>query len=145
MKVEEKVFPRQAEIFKAYLKVLDQHLTDIVEGRTQEMLEIRGIAGLMNMHPTHLSNTIRSVTGNSACHYFEHKILALAKDLLEQNEMSISQIAGVLTYDPSNFTKFFKHYTQMTPKQYRNAHLIRQMAAKSVSLTKNSVTLTKVN
>jgi AraC family transcriptional regulator of adaptative response / methylphosphotriester-DNA alkyltransferase methyltransferase len=35
--------------------------------------------------------------------------------------LSIAQIAGRLTYDPSNFTKFFKQYTGTTPKQFRNS------------------------
>jgi AraC-like DNA-binding protein len=39
--------------------------------------------------------------------------------MLAENKMSIASIAVLLTYDPSNFTKFFKRYTGKTPKQFR--------------------------
>jgi AraC-like DNA-binding protein len=35
--------------------------------------------------------------------------------------MPIAQIAARLTYDPSNFTKFFKAFTGTTPKKFRDS------------------------
>lgn len=66
-----------------------------------------------------MSNTIKLATGKHPCYFYEEKILAIAKGMLETNEKSIGAIARLLTYDPSNFTKFFKEYTGITPKQYR--------------------------
>jgi AraC-like DNA-binding protein len=43
--------------------------------------------------------------------------------MLEENQMSINSIASLLTYDSSNFTKFFKRFTTTTPKQYREDFL----------------------
>ena len=63
--------------------------------------------------------------------------------MLEKNELSISAIAGLLTYDPSNFTKFFKSYTQTTPKQYREAFLANKRNLNTVSVTKKPVSVTK--
>lgn len=122
---------RQYEITASYLNALDMHLADIVEGRTMEMLDIKDIAGLLHLHPTYLSNTVKETTGNSACYYFEDKILTLAKGMLEENTMSITGIAQLLTYDPSNFTKFFKKFVQCTPKQYREEFLKQQRLANS--------------
>lgn len=79
----------------------------------------------MHIHPRHLSNTIKLVTGNSPCAFFEDKILDIAKQHLEENKISITEIATMLTYDPSNFTKFFKRFAGMTPKQYRKNLLER--------------------
>lgn len=87
------------------------------------MMEIKEIANQLHIHPTHLSNTIKKETGESACSFYEEKILSISKALLEKNEMTITAIAHLLTYDPSNFTKFFKAYTDKTPKQYRNEFL----------------------
>jgi len=111
--------PRQEEITNAYLKALDDHLGDIVEGREGTMKEINEIAEQLHIHPTHLSNTVKLATGKSACYFFEHKIIDIAKKLLEQQDKSITEIAHQLTYDPSNFTKFFKQYVHKTPGQYR--------------------------
>jgi AraC-like DNA-binding protein len=84
-----------------------------------DMYEIRDIAGELNIHPTHLSNTIRLTTGYAPCYFFERKIMDVARTLLETTQQSIAGIARTLTYDPSNFTKFFKHFQGVTPKQYR--------------------------
>ena len=46
--------------------------------------------------------------------------------MLETSNASIGSIAALLTYDPSNFTKFFKRFTNTTPKQYREAFLKTQ-------------------
>lgn len=118
-KLPKKILARQHEITADYLRELDAHLLDITEGRADRMFEIRDLAAILHIHPTHLTNTIKLTTGNHPCFYFEQKIVAIAKGLIEANEMPITAIAGLLTYDPSNFTKFFKHFTGQTPTQYR--------------------------
>ena len=123
MKIPEKILARQHEITKEYLAVLDTHLLDIVEGRMTEMYEIRDIADVMHIHPIHLSNTIKIATGVHPCFFYEEKIMNIAKAMLQKNEMSISAIANLLTYEPSNFTKFFKRFESKTPKQYREDYL----------------------
>ncbi|MGE8421745.1 MAG: helix-turn-helix domain-containing protein, partial [Sphingobacterium siyangense] len=51
--------------------------------------------------------------------FYVQKILTCTKSLLANNELTISEIAQRLTYDPSNFTKFFKKYEGMSPSQFR--------------------------
>ena len=121
-----KILARQHKITADFLKAIDKHLLDLIEGRVTEMFEIRDFAEEMHIHPTHLSNTIKLTTHKSPCFFFEEKILAIAKAMLEENEVSIAEIASILTYDPSNFTKFFKHFTGQTPKQYREQFLLEQ-------------------
>jgi AraC-like DNA-binding protein len=43
----------------------------------------------------------------------------IAKNMLKDTSISIAAIAAQLTFDPSNFTKFFKRFEGVTPKQYR--------------------------
>ena len=112
------VSPRQKEIYEQYLRQLDLHMQDLKEGSAERVLEIRELAALLHVHPAHLSNTIKEVTGKSTCSFYEERLLALAKELLLTTR-SIAQVAAQLTYDPSNFTKFFKNYTGITPKQFR--------------------------
>lgn len=120
------IHARQYEITETFLKVLDAHLLDLVEGNVTEMFEIRDIAKVMHIHATHLTDTVKHTTGLHPCAFFQDKIIAIAKGMLEQNELSINAIATLLTYDPSNFTKFFKRFTQQTPKQYREAFFAMQ-------------------
>lgn len=116
--------PRQKQIVKQYRHLLDVHLQDLRNGKALRMDTISNFAAAMHIHPRHLSNTIHEVTGTSACDIYEYKILALAQDMLANTDDAIADIAIRLDYDPSNFTKFFKKYGGVTPKQYRNAHRV---------------------
>lgn len=111
---------RKKEITNDYIKELDKHIQELREGQTDRAKEIRDFAALLHIHPAHLSNTIKEVTGQSTCNLYEHRLLALAKELLLTTNMPIAQIARQLTYDPSNFTKFFKEYAGTTPKKFRD-------------------------
>lgn len=110
---------RSEEIFKDYLRLLDRHLEDVLNGSAEEMMELREIAARLFIHPTHLSNVIKDLTGKHPCFFYEHKILDVAKDLLQDPDNSINEVARRLTYDPSNFTKWFKTYAGISPSQYR--------------------------
>ncbi|MDO7848120.1 AraC family transcriptional regulator [Hymenobacter sp. M29] len=110
---------RQHEITADFLREIDRHLADIVAGRATEMFEIRDFAGILCIHPTHLSNTIKLATGHAPCYFFEARIMDVSRELLRDPRRSVADIAANLTYDPSNFTKFFKRFQGCTPKQYR--------------------------
>lgn len=114
---------RQKQLFQQYVVELDKHIADLKEGRATRAFEIRDLAALLHVHPVHLSNTVKQVTGKSTCDWYEEKLLRISKELLLETDLTIATIAQQLTYDPSNFTKFFKHFTGVTPKQFRNGHL----------------------
>ncbi|MBX9785168.1 MAG: AraC family transcriptional regulator [Chitinophagaceae bacterium] len=112
---------RKKEIVQQYINALDAHIKSLKEGKEEEALEIKDFAAMLHVHPVHLSNTIKEVTGQSTCDLYEQRLLTAAKELIPGTPLSISQIARQLTYDPSNFTKFFKQYTGATPKKFRDS------------------------
>lgn len=130
------ILPRQKEITYSFLKELDKHLSDLKEGRAERTLEINDIAAILHIHPTHLSNTIKEVTGKSPCDFYEEKLMAIARQLLSETNMSIGEVADRLTFDPSNFTKFFKHFDGITPRQYRQSIIPKSDKAKTELVTK---------
>jgi AraC family transcriptional regulator of adaptative response / methylphosphotriester-DNA alkyltransferase methyltransferase len=125
--VPKRILARQHEITADYLKAIDKHLDDLLQHRVLDMYEIRDFAGEMHIHPTHLSNTIKLTTGQHPCFFFEQKIMEIAKAMLQEKNSSVAEIAGRLTFDPSNFTKFFKRFEGITPKQYREQWLIKNL------------------
>jgi AraC family transcriptional regulator, regulatory protein of adaptative response / methylphosphotriester-DNA alkyltransferase methyltransferase len=114
---------RKKQIVEQYLAELDKHIQQLKEGKADKALQIKDFAGMLYMHPVHLSNTIKEVTGLSTCNLYENRLLDVSKELLLTTTLPIAQIARQLTYDPSNFTKFFKTYTGTTPKKFRDQHI----------------------
>lgn len=113
---------RKKEIATDYIARLDEHIQQLKEGKADRALEIREFAAMLHVHPAHLSNTIKEVTGQSTCSLYEERLVRISKELLITTNWPVAQIARQLTYDPSNFTKFFKQYTGTTPKKFRDQH-----------------------
>lgn len=113
---------RSEEITKTYFDFLDKHLEDIVSGRETEMLELNQIAVKLCVSHKHLTDTVQQITGNHPCHFYDKKILEHAKQMLVETNLSIAGIAKILTYDPSNFSKFFKKIEGQTPGAFRKNH-----------------------
>ncbi len=114
---------RQKEIVRQYIYQLDTHIAELKAGQADRAKEIRDFAAAMHMHPVHLSNTVKEVTGQSTCDLYESRLVQVSKELLLTTNLPVAQIARQLTYDPSNFTKFFKAYTGTTPKKFRDSAL----------------------
>ncbi|WP_205511947.1 helix-turn-helix domain-containing protein [Longitalea arenae] len=112
---------RQREIVNLYVAELDKHIEELRAGQVEIMHEIADFANILHIHPIHLSNTVKEVTGRSSCDLFEERLVKLSKELLATSPLSIAEIARQLTYDPSNFVKFFKRFTGMTPRTYRES------------------------
>jgi AraC family transcriptional regulator of adaptative response / methylphosphotriester-DNA alkyltransferase methyltransferase len=110
---------RQAEILAQFQQAVESHLDDFLAGRVEQMYELHEIAALLCLHPGHLSKLIKLATGQHACHFYQQKIVLEAKRLLNDSTLPIGAIAHKLDYDVSNFTKFFKRFTGLTPSAYR--------------------------
>ena len=110
---------RKKEIVSQYIGELDTHIQELKSGLAGKALTIKDFAEKLFVHPVHLSNTIKEVTGSSTCQLYEERLIKISMELLTETGLPISVISHQLTYDPSNFTKFFKQYTGMTPKQFR--------------------------
>lgn len=110
---------RNEEITQAYFALLDQHIADLISGKEIEMMEISQLADRLFISPKHLSQTIQLTMGHHPCHFYDEKILNAAKKMIMETPLSIAEIARKLTYDPSNFSKFFKKYTGKTPGQFK--------------------------
>lgn len=110
---------RSAQITEQYFAFLDQHIEDVASGNATDFLELNKIADALYISHSHLSDTLQKSTGHHPCHFYDLKIVDKAKSLLKETDLSIAFIAKKLTYDPSNFSKFFKKFTGQTAGQFR--------------------------
>ncbi len=116
---EQDILKRSKEITNNYFHFLDKHIADVISGKVSDFMEINQIAGELFLSHKHLTDTIQKETGNHPCHFYDLKIIDEAKRMLSETDKSVSEIARILTYDPSNFSKFFKKFTCTTPGNFR--------------------------
>ncbi|MBX3256151.1 MAG: AraC family transcriptional regulator [Chitinophagaceae bacterium] len=121
-KKEQNIFKRSKEITENYFQFLDKHIADVTLGKVDDFMEINQIANELFLSHKHLTDTVQKETGNHPCHFYDLKIIDKAKEMLAETGKSVSEIAKILTYDPSNFSKFFKKFTNQTPGQFRKKH-----------------------
>lgn len=75
----------------------------------------------MHLSPQHLSTTIKKTTGKTLTDIISTFVIRDAQAKLRSTELTIQEIAYSLNFpDISFFGKYFKRYTGMSPKQYRN-------------------------
>lgn len=116
---QQDISKRSKEITENYFQFLDKHIADVVSGTTDQFMEINQIATKLFLSHKHLTDTVQKETGSHPCHFYDLKIIDEAKRLLSETDRSIAEIAKILTYDPSNFSKFFKKFVEKTPGQFR--------------------------
>lgn len=110
---------RSKQLTQNYFQFLDTHIMEVALGKATSFMQINQIAKKLFVSHQHLTDTVQQETGNHPCHFYDLKIIEQAKWMLIDTNYSISEIARFLTYDPSNFLKFFKKLEGKTPGQFR--------------------------
>ncbi|MBN9379697.1 MAG: helix-turn-helix transcriptional regulator [Chitinophagaceae bacterium] len=110
---------RSEEITNSYFVFIEKHVGEVVSGVAPKFMKLDQIARALFVSHKHLTNTVQKETGNHPCHFYDLKIIELAKKKLAGTDLSIAEIARIFTYDPSNFSKFFKKLVGQTPQQWR--------------------------
>lgn len=110
---------RSKQLTQNYFQFLDTHIMEVALGKATSFMQINQIAKKLFVSHQHLTDTVQQETGNHPCHFYDLKIIEQAKRMLIDTNYSISEIARFLTYDPSNFLKFFKKLEGKTPGQFR--------------------------
>ncbi|ANH79853.1 DNA-binding protein [Niabella ginsenosidivorans] len=110
---------RSKEITLQYLEFIDRHIDEVITGHVPGFMKLHQVAAALYVSHKHLTDSVQKETGHHPCYFYDEKIIEKAKYLLKTTHSSVAQIALLLTYDPSNFSKFFKKWTGSTPKQWR--------------------------
>ncbi len=107
-------YSRSQEIVKELVRLLIQYYN--------KEREAAFYADKLHLSPRHLSTTVKKVTNKTLTELISSFIIRDAQAKLRSTEMTIQEIAYSLNFsDISFFGKYFKRYTRMSPKQYRNS------------------------
>ncbi|MCJ7935779.1 MAG: AraC family transcriptional regulator [Chryseobacterium sp.] len=112
---------RSEEIAGQYFDFLEKHIQDVIAGRASELMELNEIASELAVSHQHLTDTVKKEKGKHPCFFYDEKIIQQAQLMLENSDKSVAEIARIFTYDPSNFSKFFKKTTGITPGIFRKS------------------------
>jgi len=86
-----------------------------------ESITLKQLAETVQLHPDYLSQLFKKEIGVTPMAYIQQERIKEAQKLLTFTDTTISDIGTLLQFhDQSYFTKVFKKWTGMTPKQYRN-------------------------
>lgn len=104
--------------------VLSEKFSTLLSAHFIRERKISFYAQNLNVTAKHLSQTLKELHGKTAGKMIGEMVCLEAKVLLQNREITITQITDYLNFsNPSFFGKFFKRETGMTPKQYRKLNL----------------------
>ncbi|MEZ4848693.1 MAG: helix-turn-helix transcriptional regulator [Bacteroidia bacterium] len=123
MEARKYVTPQKKQSKNAASYITQRYLNALSEF-VYEYKTVAEFADHLSVSSNHLHKCVKTTTGKSA-HYLlgEMRILE-AKVLLKQTSLSVGEIAfKVGRFSASDFCRFFKSRTQMTPLEYRNLEI----------------------
>lgn len=110
--INEKQPIRKATKFDNIVQYINDHIC--------EKLSITALCNKIHLSPNYFTESFRKKIGYSPIKYINLKKIELAKTLLYEGKMNISQISDYLGFDsPYYFSKVFKNFTGTSPMRYK--------------------------
>lgn len=95
---------------------------DLVEKKYQNTRNVKDFANILLISSKHLNRVVQSFTLNTAKHFIDQYVILEIKRAILSTNNSLKEIAYELGFDEvTNFTKFFKKHTDLTPKEYKSS------------------------
>lgn len=97
------------------------HFKTLLNDNFIELKQVKDYSGLMNISTYKLNEICTKIARRSAVSIIKERLVVEAKNLISFTSLNIAEIAYKLNFsDPSNFIKFFKTQTNLTPLEYRS-------------------------
>lgn len=97
--------------FRESLAYIEKHLS--------ESISIDQLASIECMHPNYFTTIFKSVVGSSPVNYMNERRLELARTLLSETTLNVSDIAGRIGMQNHYLSRLFKQQFGITPRRYR--------------------------
>ena len=110
-----------------------------IEENLGRPIKVEEIAQELDISRGYLRNLFYKARGMSPQEYLMNRRMLKAKKLLEENELSVSAVAGEVGYDDAlGFSRMFKRYFGVSPSEYRrdNAIIANENAIKEKVMPK---------
>ncbi|WP_209365568.1 AraC family transcriptional regulator [Sediminibacillus dalangtanensis] len=85
-----------------------------------EPISLEDVAEHAELSPNYFSNLFKASTGETFIDYLTHVRLQKAKEFLQSHRYTLKEICFMVGYkDPNYFSRVFKKYFSLSPKQYQ--------------------------
>lgn len=105
----------------------EQLMKDLIkyveDNMNNEELSVEELSSAVGLSRGHLYKKLMSITGKSPIEFIRVLRIKRGKQLLEQSQQNISQIAFEVGMSPKQFSKFFKEEFGMLPSDYKKQNI----------------------
>jgi len=109
-----------------YLKI--QKAFDLVHGEYAEDISLERVAAYLGYDKRTFCRIFKSITNMTFHEYLNFYRINIAMQLLEHKAHAIGEIGQMVGIPVAkSFSRIFRKYTGMSPKEYRNTHLIKEI------------------
>ncbi len=106
------------KVKNAFSQITEQYKNALAQNIYQKQ-SITEYAHILNISPNYLNKCVKNNSNRTAQDLLNEMLILEAKTLLKFSNLQIAEIAAKLCdQTPSNFSRFFKNQTGITPKQY---------------------------
>ena len=107
-------------VVKKFTDLLDRYIAD--KARREGLPSVAYFADKCCYSTKYFGELVKTETGRTARDFINDRLLRAAKQLLADEELSISQVSQELGFEyPQHFVRFFKSQTGKTPSEYRRS------------------------
>lgn len=117
-------FITRGEINHSVVRRFDRLLRDYIGSRAsvEGLPSVARFAKECCLSTGYFGQLVKTETGRTAKDFINDRLLAAAKERLNDDSLSVSLVSGQLGFEyPQHFVRFFKQRTGMTPSEYRRA------------------------
>ena len=115
-------FITREEINHSVVKQFDRQLREFIKTKASKegLPTVAYFAELNHLSTAYFGQVIKTETGQTAKTFIHDRLLAVAKEQLSDESLSVTQVSENLGFEyPQHFVRFFKRYTGQTPSEYR--------------------------
>lgn len=119
----ERQFETRRQIYNKIVADFYENLASYYDGQDEfvELPSVAKFAEKSNHSSNYFGDVIKHFTGKSPLELIHEHIITIAKNKLQNPDLTVSQIGYSLGFEyPTYFTRFFKKKTGITPNNFRN-------------------------
>ena len=117
---QEEASSHKMRLFNSFYAKLDK------EYKTKK--QVAEYASELSVSPSYLTDVVKKVSGYSASHHIQQRMVQEAKRLAMYSDASMKMVAYTLGFDDlSHFSKFFKNFAGISFTEYKKSNSIRSI------------------